>query len=62
MTNDRTLMQRVIRKVGLGEGTGADHGQFIKEHFAWALNNTAFIESVNTPEKARAYVEEHIDD
>ena len=62
MTKDTALMQRAIRKVGLGDGAGSDHQQFIKEHIAWAMKNLAFIQSVNTPEKARAYVDEHIDD
>jgi hypothetical protein len=62
MTKDQTLMLRVFNKIGLGDGTGTDHGQFVKEHFAWAMNNMDFIESVNTPEAARAYVEKHIDD
>jgi hypothetical protein len=62
MTKDNASMLRVIRKVGLGDGTGSDHQQFIKEHFAWAMKNLAFIQSVNTPETARAYVEAHIDD
>lgn len=62
MTKDNVLMARVLRKVGLGEGTGSDHQTFIKEHFAWAMKNLDFIQSVNTPEKARAYVDDHIDD
>ncbi len=62
MTKDRTLMLQVFNKIGLGDGTGTDHQQFIKEHFTWAMNNLEFIQSVNTPETARAYVEEHIDD
>jgi hypothetical protein len=62
MTKDRDLMLRVFSKIGLGDGTGADHQQFIKEHFAWAMKNLEFVQSINTPEKARAYVDEHIDD
>jgi hypothetical protein len=62
MTKDRALMLRVFNKIGLGDGTGTDHQQFIKEHFTWAMNNLEFIQSVNTPETARAYVEENIDD
>lgn len=61
-TKDRDLMLRVFSKIGLGDGTGADHQEFIKEHFPWAMKNLEFIQSINTPEKARAYVEEHIDD
>ena len=62
MTKDQALMLRVFNKIGLGNGTGEDHQQFIKEHFSWAMNNLEFIQSVNTPETARAYVEQHIDD
>lgn len=62
MTRDTALTMRVIRKIGLGDGTGADHQEFVKAHFPWAMKNLEFIQSVNTPEKARAYVEEHIDD
>ncbi|HKO63098.1 MAG TPA: hypothetical protein VJV03_18195 [Pyrinomonadaceae bacterium] len=62
MTRDQALMLRVFNKIGLGDGTGSDHQAFIKEHFTWAMNNMDFIQSVNTPETARAYVEEHIDD
>ena len=62
MTKDRDLMLRVFSKIGLSDGTGTDHQQFIKEHFAWAMKNLEFVQSINTPEKAREYVEEHIDD
>ena len=62
MTKDSQLMLRAIRKVGLGDGSGSDHQEFVKAHFAWAMKNLSFIQSVNTPEKARAYVEAHIDD
>jgi hypothetical protein len=59
---DTQLLMRALRKVGLGDGTGADHQDFIKAHYAWALKNIAFINSINTKEKALAYVEAHIDD
>jgi Sec-independent protein translocase protein TatA len=62
MTKDPQLMLRAVRKVGLGDGSGSDHQEFIKAHFAWAMKNLSFIQSVNTPEKARVYVDEHIDD
>jgi hypothetical protein len=62
MTRDTALTMRVIRKIGLGDGSGADHQEFVKAHFPWAMKNLEFIQSVNTPEKARAYVEAHIDD
>ena len=65
MTKDTELIQRVLKKIGLmsTDGTTSDENtQFAKDHFAWAMKNLQFITSVNTPEKARAYVEEHIDD
>lgn len=62
MTQDSALMLRVFNKIGLGDGTSTSHEQFAKEHFSWAMNNMEFIQSVNTPETARAYVEEHLDD
>jgi predicted metalloprotease len=62
MTKDTALTLRVIRKIGLGDGSGSDHQEFIKAHFPWAMKNLEFIQSVNTPEKARAYVDAHIDD
>ena len=65
MTKDTELIQRVLKKIGLmrADGTtGDENTQFAKDHFAWAMKNLQFITSVNTPEKARAYVEEHIDD
>ena len=62
MTRDTELTMRVIRKIGLGDGSGADHQEFVKAHFPWAMKNLEFIQSVNTPEKARAYVNAHIDD
>ena len=62
MTRKPELMTRVIRKIGLGDGTGPDHQEFIKAHFPWAMKNLEFIRSVNTPEKATAYVEAHLDD
>ena len=61
-TKDSALIMRVIQKIGLGDGSGTDHQEFVKAHFPWAMKNLQFIQSVNTPEKARAYVEEHIDD
>jgi hypothetical protein len=62
MSKDTQLMQRAIRKIGLGDGSGSDHQEFIKAHFPWAMKNLEFIRSVNTAEKAKAYVEEHLDD
>ena len=62
ITRDNDLILRVVKKMGFGGGTGEDYAQFLKDHYSWALKNFDFIRSVNTPEKARAYVDEHIND
>ncbi|MFN2511133.1 MAG: hypothetical protein ABR568_06765 [Pyrinomonadaceae bacterium] len=62
MTSDSQLVLRVLEKIGFASGTGSEYEAFVNDHAAWALNNPQFIISVNTPEKARAYVEAHLDD
>jgi hypothetical protein len=62
--NDSEMMQRVIRKLGFITDTGVapEYAQFLQEHAEWAHRNQDFINSVNTQESARAYLEAHIDD
>jgi hypothetical protein len=63
-TNDSALTRRVWTKLGFLSANGAPneaYAEFIKEHISWLFRNSEFIESINTPEKARAYVDEHID-
>ena len=64
MTKDNELIQRVLRKLGFLTDTGVsdDYQPFVKDHFAWAMKNIKFVQSVNSAEKARAYVDEHIND
>ena len=65
LANDTEMMQKVIRKLGFITDAGRvsdDYPQFIKDHAAWAIRNQEFVRSVNSPELARAYVNEHIDD
>jgi hypothetical protein len=62
VTNDAQLTLKVLDKIGFPSGTGAGYETFVKEHFSWAMKNLDFMQTVNTPEKARAYVEAHIDD
>jgi hypothetical protein len=62
MTGDGELIRRVSVKIGiLNEDytQGDDYQTFVGEHIGWALHNGDFIQSVGTPEKARAYVNEH---
>jgi len=64
MTGDAELIRRVSIKIGLmGEDytPGENYQSFISEHVDWALKNTDFINSVNTPEKARTYINAHMD-
>jgi hypothetical protein len=64
-TQDQALMRRVWLKLGLMKSSGAlsdEYSTFAKEHFAWVFKNGDFLQEVNTPEKARAYVDAHIDD
>jgi hypothetical protein len=65
MSRDNALIQRVLHKLGLltpGNDLSDDYAPFTKAHVEWAKNNTAFIQSVLTPEKARAYVDAHMND
>lgn len=64
IAQDGELNGRVWTKLGLMRNhTPTDAYQpFVKEHIRWLFSNTAFLQSVNTPEKGRAYVDEHIND
>ncbi len=65
MTRDNALTQRVLHKLGLltpDNAVSDDYAPFVKGHMEWAKNNYAFIQTVLTPEKARAYVDEHMND
>ena len=45
------------------DGTPKDqYAEFVKDHIVWLVRNSDFAQSMNTPEKARAYVEAHIND
>jgi hypothetical protein len=62
ITHDSQLIMKVLNKIGFPSGTGEEYEKFSKEHFSWAMKNLEFMQSVNTPEKGRAYVEAHLDD
>ena len=64
-TGDDQLLQRVEVKLGLREGDytlGDEYYAFVAEHVTWAFRNTDFAQSINTSEKARAYVDQNIPD
>ena len=61
-TGDQELIRRVSVKIGLMDEDytpGANYQTFISEHVEWVMRNTDFIGTINSPEKARAYVNEH---
>ena len=63
MTGDANVVQNVVKKLGLFKANGTpadDYPQFIKDHIVWGASNGAFITSLDTPEKARAYVDAHL--
>jgi hypothetical protein len=62
ITKDSELIMRVLRKIGFPNGAGEGYSQFLQDHPTWAIRNVAFIQSVLDPDKARAYVDAHIDD
>lgn len=61
-TSDEALIRRVSVKLGLMNEDftpGEEMAQFLVAHAVWAFNNRDFIETVDTAEKARAYVDEN---
>jgi len=64
-TQDTELVQRVWRKLGLTKADGSPNDayvQFTRDHVTWVFRNSDFLKTVDTPQKARAYVEAHIND
>ena len=64
-TYDNELIKRVNRKLGLlnaDDVPNKNYGEFLKAHIGWIFSNTGWMENIDTREKARAYVNEHIND
>jgi hypothetical protein len=64
-TKDTDTMVRVWKKLGLTSADGTpneNYTTFARDHIGWLFRNSDFIQEVNTEEKARAYVNAHIDD
>ena len=62
MTGDAEVIRRVSVRIGLMDEDytpGENYQKFVEEHVSWAIRNTDFIQSINTAEKARAYINEH---
>lgn len=63
-TGDAEMVRRVSVKIGIMEDDytpGDNYQSFVLEQVNWAVRNGDFITSINTPEKARAYINEHMD-
>ena len=61
-TGDQELIRRVSIKIGLMDEDytpGANYSKFLSDHVEWVMRNTDFIGTINSPDKARAYVNEH---
>jgi len=63
MTGDPDVVQKTVKKLGLFTSSGIpkeEYAQFVKDHITWGASNSAFIASLDSPEKARAYVDAHL--
>jgi hypothetical protein len=61
-TKDDQLLLKVLAKIGFPNGTGDGYDEFLQEHIPWAIKNFEFMDTVDTAEEGRAYVEAHLDD
>jgi hypothetical protein len=64
-TKDTATMTRVWKKLGLTDADGTPNDtytEFTKDHIAWLFRNADFLQEINTEQKARAYVDAHIND
>jgi hypothetical protein len=64
-TRDSATMTRVWKKLGLtdADGTPNDkYAEFTKDHIPWLFRNSDFLQEINSEQKARAYVDAHIND
>lgn len=59
ITRDNALIIEVAQKIGISDSSGNPNSEFqsfVKEHFNWAMKNTAWVQEYRDPAKARAYV------
>jgi hypothetical protein len=65
VTSDTELIHKVWKKLGLTDADNVpndNYAEFTKDHIGWVFRNTDFLQEISTPDKARAYVDAHIDD
>jgi hypothetical protein len=59
-TGDIDLQQRAAKKIGIVDSSGmptSTYQSFVKGTVNWAMSDTAWVQSMDTTAKARAYVE-----
>jgi hypothetical protein len=64
IVGDQELLRRISVKIGIMEDDftpGDNYQAFVVEQVSWAIRNTEFTNTINTPAKARAYINEHLD-
>lgn len=62
-TGDQKLILQTYQKIGLFDQNGRPtpgYQTFIRNSVSWAFKDTEFIQTINTPEKAREYVMSHL--
>lgn len=62
-TGDQKLIVAAYQKIGIVDQNSmptSDYKTFLAGSVAWAFKNTAFIQSISTPDKAREYVNAHM--
>jgi hypothetical protein len=63
IVGDQELLRRISIKIGIMEDDftpGDNYQAFVVEQVSWAIQNTEFTNTIRTPEKARAYINEHM--
>jgi hypothetical protein len=62
-SGDSELVRRVSVKLGLMDEDftpGDEYTEFVKDHAIWVFSNTDFIQTLDSKEKAVAYVNQHM--
>ena len=63
ITGDSKIVGRVNLAIGIAGSDyvpNDEYRQFATDHVAWVFKNMDFIQEVNTAERGRAYVDEHL--
>src|SRR6185369_8315451 len=64
IVGEQELLRRISVKIGIMEDDytpGTNYQAFVVEQVTWAIRNTEFTSTINTQEKARAYINAHMD-